>query len=64
MELSLPHDTWRKGSSLDLMWSRPIESGRHAGVDVTAAASVMLLLTGLVALMRVRRRRGADAASS
>jgi hypothetical protein len=64
MELSLPHDTWGKGSSLELMWSRPIESGRHAGVVVAATASVMLLLTGLVALMRVRRRRGTDAAYS
>ena len=60
MELSLPHSVWSKGSSLDLIWSRPIASGLWPPWDnmgAAAAAGVLVLVTGLVALERVRRRR-------
>lgn len=64
MELSLPHSVWSKGSSLDLIWSRPIASGvwpRWDDVGVSAAAAVLVLVTGMLAMQRLRRRRQACA---
>lgn len=63
MELSLPRSVWSKGSSLDLVWFRsapgahsPVDA-RGEGVLLGGTACLLVLVTGFVALQRVRRRR-------
>ena len=68
MELSLPHSVFGRGSSLELVWSArggPWEEGgkreQEVGglVGVSAVAAVLALVTALVVVLRVRRRRNA-----
>ena len=63
MQLALPRSVFGAGSALDLVWARPAQ-GEARGVGViSAAAGMLMMLSGLFALLRLRRsRRGLAAA--
>jgi len=63
MQLTLPHNVFGSGSSLELMSAAPLAANggaatagaRDTGV-MLAVGSALVLLTGMFTLLRVRRR--------